>query len=124
MKHLKNNAANCNYLLTERSLFISFLVAALFFTGCKKEQLQYSKQMVQSEHSNQNAALSTFTQLGTLEAESAVLSGAATGTNNPNYVGGGYVHFTNKSGGYIEWNVNATAAGKFKLQFRYALSTN
>ena len=49
MKHLKNNAVNGNYLLTERSLFISFLVAALFFTSCNKDQLQYSKQMVASE---------------------------------------------------------------------------
>jgi hypothetical protein len=123
MKHLKNNAANCNYLLTVRNLSISFLAAALFFTSCEKDQLQYkdqpqvSTQMVPSEHSN---LITTFTQLGTLEAESAVLSGAVLGTTNPNHTGVGYVHYTNKSGGYIEWTINATGAGTFSLQFRYA----
>ncbi len=120
MKHFKNNAANCNYLLTERSLFISFLVAALFFTSCKKDELQYSKQMVQSAHSNLSAAVSTFTQLGTLEAESAVLSGAIFGSGNPNYTGSGYADYVNASGDYIEWTLNATENGTFSLQFRYA----
>ena len=122
MRNLKNKAANGKYLLTERSLFISFLVAALFFTSCKKDQLQYSDstQIVQSEHSNQSAAVSTFTQLGTLEAESAVLSGASVGSTQQGYTGKGYVHYTNVSGAYIEWSLNATAAGAFSLQFRYA----
>ena len=117
MKHFKNNAANSKYLLTERSLIISFLVATLFFTTCKKEEVQYSKQMVQSVNSDLSTA---FTQLGTLEAESEVISGAAVVTTQPNYIGAGYVQYTNASGGYIEWAVNATDAGTFSLQFRYA----
>jgi len=117
MRHLKNNAVNCNYLLTERSLFISFLIAALFFTSCKKDQLQYSKQMVQSEHSDLST---TFTQLGTLEAESAVLSGAVVRTTYSNYIGTGYADYIHASGDYIEWNLNATGTGTFALQFRYA----
>ena len=117
MKHLKSNAAYGNYLPIERSLFIGLLVTALFFANCKKDQLQYDKQIVQSESSELSTS---FTQLGTLEAESAVLSDAVVGSTQPNYVGDGYVHYTNGSGGYIEWAVNATDAGTFSLQFRYA----
>ncbi len=57
---------------------------------------------------------------GVLEAERAVLSGAVVATSQPGFTGTGYADYVNATGDYIEWTVNATAAGSFLLQFRYA----
>jgi hypothetical protein len=54
------------------------------------------------------------------EAEQAALSGAVVATNQSGYTGTGFADYQNASGDYIEWTVNAPAAGSFSLQFRYA----
>lgn len=59
-------------------------------------------------------------QSGTLEAEKAVISGAVIASNQPGYTGTGFVDYVNATGDYIEWTLNATAAGSFLLKFRYA----
>jgi hypothetical protein len=41
-------------------------------------------------------------------------------TSQTGYTGTGYADYVNASGDFIEWTVNATAAGSFSLQFRYA----
>jgi hypothetical protein len=56
----------------------------------------------------------------TYEAEQALLSGAVVISNQPGYTGSGFADYVNNSGAYIEWTVNAAAAGSFLLQFRYA----
>ncbi|MDQ3291912.1 MAG: carbohydrate-binding protein, partial [Bacteroidota bacterium] len=118
MKYLKNNPVNGHLLPTGRSLFISFLVAAaFFFTGCEKDLLNFNDFMVHSNSSSQNASVSTT---GTYEAEQAVLNGAVVTTNQPGYTGTGFVDYVHATGDFIEWTVNATAAGSFLLEFRYA----
>ncbi len=59
----------------------------------------------------------------TYEAEDATLNGAVFANTNTGYTGTGYADYTNASGDYIEWTVNAAAAGSYQLQFRYALNT-
>ncbi|MEV0270002.1 glycosyl hydrolase family 8 [Hamadaea sp. NPDC050747] len=57
------------------------------------------------------------------QAENAVLSQAAVATNHTGYTGTGFVDYTNVSGSYVEWTVNAAAAGSQTLTFRYANGT-
>ncbi|XEC93009.1 CBM35 domain-containing protein [Paenibacillus tarimensis] len=52
------------------------------------------------------------------EAEDAVLSGAKV-VNDSSYSGTGYVDYVNASGDYVEWTVNASAAGTYTLTFGY-----
>ena len=54
-----------------------------------------------------------FAAATTYQAESATVFGAR--------VVGSYVDYINNSGDYVEWNVNASAAGVYDLDFRYAL---
>lgn len=56
----------------------------------------------------------------TLEAEEAVLNGAVVANSTVGYTRSGYADFKSGTGNYIEWTVNASAAGQFLLQFRYA----
>lgn len=126
MKHLKNKLVNGIYYSSKRRLLISFLVAAaFFFTGCKKDSL-HSNEMI--DHSGSISPDTIFSETGTLnsattgtyEAEKAVLSGAVVATNQPGYTGTGFVDYVHATGDFIEWTVNATAAGSFLFQFRYA----
>jgi glucose/arabinose dehydrogenase len=55
------------------------------------------------------------------EAESALLVGTVVATNQPGFTGSGYVRFPRPSGDYVQWTVNAAAAGTTALEFRYAL---
>ena len=57
------------------------------------------------------------------EAEIAVLSGAAVSSALGGYTGTGFVDYVNGSADYIEWTVNASPAGSYELQFRYALGS-
>ncbi|MDQ3002592.1 MAG: PQQ-dependent sugar dehydrogenase [Fibrobacterota bacterium] len=57
----------------------------------------------------------------TYQAESAALFGAVIANNHTGYTGTGFVDYLNASGDYIEWTVNAAAAGSKALDFRYAL---
>jgi hypothetical protein len=57
------------------------------------------------------------------EAENATLSQAAVASNHTGFTGTGFVDYTNTTGGYIEWTVNAATAGSTSLVFRYANGT-
>jgi hypothetical protein len=54
------------------------------------------------------------------QAESARLSGATDARDNAGYTGTGYADFQHSSGDFVEWTVNAPAAGSYRLTFRYA----
>ncbi|MEE1770863.1 glycosyl hydrolase family 8 [Streptomyces sp. JV185] len=56
------------------------------------------------------------------EAEGAKLSQAAVATNHTGYSGTGFVDYTNVAGSFVEFTVNATAAGN-SLAVRYANGT-
>ncbi|SEG68503.1 Tat (twin-arginine translocation) pathway signal sequence [Actinacidiphila yanglinensis] len=55
-----------------------------------------------------------------LQAESATLSGVVVGTDNAGYTGSGFADYQHASGDFVEWTVQAPAAGTYTLQFRYA----
>lgn len=55
-----------------------------------------------------------------LEAESATLSGPIVDALHAGFTGTGYADFGNTAGQFIEWNLNASIAGLYTLQFRYA----
>jgi hypothetical protein len=57
------------------------------------------------------------------QAEDASLSQAAVAANHTGYTGTGFVDYTNIVGGWIQWTVNAAAAGPAALTFRYANGT-
>ncbi len=57
----------------------------------------------------------------TLQAENATLSGATIATNQTGYNGTGFIDFTNATGDYVQWTVNAPTAGSYDLSFRYSL---
>ena len=63
----------------------------------------------------------TFQSVQILEAEAAVLSGAVSANNHAGYSGTGFADYVNASTDYVEWTVNAAAAGNRTLAFRYAL---
>jgi glucose/arabinose dehydrogenase len=54
------------------------------------------------------------------EAENATISQATVANNHTGYTGTGFVDYTNTVGGYVEFTVNAPAAGSARLDFRYA----
>jgi hypothetical protein len=56
----------------------------------------------------------------TYEAESALLSGAVVANTKTGYTGTGYADYINASGDFVEWTVNAPAAGSYTLVFRFA----
>ncbi|QMU69988.1 carbohydrate-binding protein [Streptacidiphilus sp. P02-A3a] len=56
----------------------------------------------------------------TYQAEDATLSGPVVSTQNPGYTGTGYADFQNADKDYVQWTVQAAAAGTYTLQFRYA----
>ncbi|OLB64711.1 MAG: hypothetical protein AUI10_09965 [Actinobacteria bacterium 13_2_20CM_2_72_6] len=44
-------------------------------------------------------------------------------TNHTGFTGTGFVDYTNVTGGFVEWTVNATTAGPATLTFRFANGT-
>ena len=56
----------------------------------------------------------------TLQAEHARLSGAVVSTSRSGYEGSGFADYQNAAGDFVEWNVEAAAAGRRTLTFRYA----
>jgi hypothetical protein len=54
------------------------------------------------------------------QSEDAVLSGPVVAADNSGYTGSGYADYQHASGDYVEWTVQAAAAGTCTLQFRYA----
>jgi endo-1,4-beta-D-glucanase Y len=57
------------------------------------------------------------------QAENATLGQATVATNHLGYTGTGFVDYTNVTGSYVEWTVNATDAGSQTLTIRYANGT-
>ncbi|MCT9929020.1 PQQ-dependent sugar dehydrogenase [Planotetraspora sp. A-T 1434] len=57
------------------------------------------------------------------QAEDATLSQAGVFTNHLGYTGTGFVDYVNTTGSYVEFNVNAAAAGPASLTLRYANGT-
>ncbi|MFE9601350.1 CBM35 domain-containing protein [Streptomyces hokutonensis] len=53
------------------------------------------------------------------QAENATLSGAVVGTDQAGYTGSGFADYQHADGDYVEWTVQAPAAGTYTLQFRY-----
>lgn len=58
-----------------------------------------------------------------LEAETAALKGGSAGSANPGYTGSGYASFDTASGSSIEWTGTVAQAGRYLLEFRYALAS-
>lgn len=56
----------------------------------------------------------------TYQAESATLSGPIVATENSGYTGSGYADYQNTDQDYVQWTVQAAAAGTYTLMFRYA----
>ncbi|MEU7900821.1 cellulase family glycosylhydrolase [Nonomuraea sp. NPDC049152] len=57
------------------------------------------------------------------QAENAVISQGIVDTKHAGYTGSGFVDYTNVAGSYVEFTVNAAAAGNAALTFRYANGT-
>jgi len=57
------------------------------------------------------------------EAENATRSGGTVDTNHLNYSGTGFVNTENATGAWVQWTVNAAAAGAAGLTFRHANGT-
>ncbi|QMU27500.1 PQQ-dependent sugar dehydrogenase [Adhaeribacter radiodurans] len=58
-----------------------------------------------------------------LEAEKALLQGVQVASIQAGYAGTGYADYINAAGDYVEWTVNVPRAGKYQLNFRYALAS-
>jgi alpha-L-fucosidase len=57
------------------------------------------------------------------QAENATISEGTVATNHLNYTGTGFVDYTNVAGSYVEFAVNATAAGPVPVVVRFANGT-
>jgi len=57
------------------------------------------------------------------EAESATISQGTVATNHTGYSGSGFVDYTNVTGSYVQFTVNAASAGTATLSLRYANGT-
>jgi Fungal chitosanase of glycosyl hydrolase group 75/Carbohydrate binding module (family 6) len=57
------------------------------------------------------------------QAEDATISQGTVANNHLNYTGTGFVDYTNITGSYVEWSVNAASAGSTSLTIRYANGT-
>ena len=57
------------------------------------------------------------------QAEDATISQGTVATNHTGFTGTGFVDYTNVTGSFVEWTVNATSAGTVGLTFRYANGT-
>ncbi len=57
------------------------------------------------------------------EAENATISQGVVESNHAGFTGTGFVNGTNATGSYVEWTVNAAAAGTATLSVRYANGT-
>ncbi|HVQ90827.1 MAG TPA: PQQ-dependent sugar dehydrogenase [Mycobacteriales bacterium] len=57
------------------------------------------------------------------QAEDATISQGTVATNHTGFTGTGFVDYTNVTGSFVEWTVNATTAGPVGLTIRYANGT-
>ena len=54
------------------------------------------------------------------EAENATMVGPSASTTYSGYSGTGYADYNNNSADYVEFSLNASAAGSYPIAFRYA----
>ena len=59
----------------------------------------------------------------TYEAESATISQGVVESNHAGFTGTGFVNYDNVTGSYVQWSVNAAAAGSATLTVRFANGT-
>jgi endoglucanase len=59
----------------------------------------------------------------TYQSENATISQGLAESNHAGFTGSGFVNFDNVTGSYVEYSVNAAAAGTHSLTFRYANGT-
>ncbi|GAA1294095.1 hypothetical protein Psi02_42120 [Planotetraspora silvatica] len=57
------------------------------------------------------------------EAENAAISRGVAESNHARFSGTGFVNYDNAAGSYVQWTVNAAAAGAATLRLRYANGT-
>jgi hexosaminidase len=57
------------------------------------------------------------------EAENATIFRGVVESNHTGFSGTGFVNYDNAAGSYVEWTVNAAAAGPVTLTIRYANGT-
>ncbi len=57
------------------------------------------------------------------EAENATISQGTVATNHTGYSGTGFVDYTNVTGSYVEWSINAAATGTATVAIRFANGT-
>ncbi|NUR82756.1 MAG: hypothetical protein HOY71_01570, partial [Nonomuraea sp.] len=60
---------------------------------------------------------------GLYEAEDAAVSQGAVESNHAGFTGTGFVNYDNVTGSYVEWTVNAAAAGPANVVLRYSNGT-
>ncbi len=96
-----------------RALLWLVIATAFLYTCQRPEPAPLQPERTPTPHASARTT-------ATYEAEQAVLSGAVVATNQTGYTGTGFADYRNASGDYVEWTVNAPAAGSFSLQFRYA----
>jgi hypothetical protein len=58
------------------------------------------------------------------ESENAIKSGAVNAYESDGYSGSGYVKFINNTGDYIEWKVDVSVSGIYRIEFIYANGSN
>jgi endoglucanase len=58
------------------------------------------------------------------ESENQTISQGVVESNHAGFTGSGFVNFDNLTGSYVEYTVNAPAAGAYSLVFRYANGTS
>jgi hypothetical protein len=78
-----------------------------------------------SNTSTTSTAIAITVQAATqmLEAENASIGQGVKEAIHMGYTGTGYVNYNNITGSYVEWAVNALAAGSYQLQFRFVNGT-
>src|SRR6266536_1610318 len=57
------------------------------------------------------------------EAENATISQGTVANNHTGFSGTGFVDYTNVTGSYVQWTVNAASAGTASLSIRFANGT-
>ncbi|GLZ29341.1 alpha-L-fucosidase [Lentzea sp. NBRC 105346] len=81
------------------------------------QRLRVDEAWIGSDYAGTTAPSSRY------EAENATISQGLVESNHTGYTGTGFVNYDNLTGSYVEFTVNAAAAGTATLTFRYANGT-
>jgi pectinesterase len=99
-----------------KNLLVSISVAISLLTV-------FSCSVPQTIDKNVSVATPNQATTVTLQAENATISGGSVASSYSGYSGTGYVDMTGTSGSYVEFTVNATAAGSASVKVYYANGT-